>query len=286
MISKFKNQFRKSDLDEKNAFCVRVINVLKEIFPSYGFVCDEDAEVIKVNELKLGLTNLRSKFLLTSQTNFELKELIKEHFVALFTILDSDEYGENLSWDFVKTLLMPQLMPSEFITQMPVINFPFGNDVVIGVVVDSEKSYQYVTQENLQSWSISEKEVYQTAIQNLIEKSFDIEMTFVPPPNGIIVVDTLDSFDAVRILAPQMQEYFAEKLGDTFYFGIPNRDFLICWSKQGDEEFQDTMKRQIANDFEERPYPLSKFVFEFDENDGIRQLKDFESNMENWIANN
>ncbi len=102
MISKFKNKFKKSDLDEKNAFCLRVTGILKEIFPNYDFVCDEDAEVIKVNELKLGLTNLYSKFLLTSQTNFELKELIQEHFVSLLNILELDETDENLSWDYVK----------------------------------------------------------------------------------------------------------------------------------------------------------------------------------------
>ncbi|HXG84183.1 MAG TPA: DUF1444 family protein [Pyrinomonadaceae bacterium] len=286
MIFKFTNKFKKTDLDEKNAFCIRVIDILKEIFPNSDFVCNEDADVIRVNELKLGLTNLRSKFLLTSQTNFELKELVREHFISLSNILESDNNDENPSWDLVKTLLIPQLMPVEFISQLPVISFPFADEVAIGVVVDGEKSYEYVNQENLQDWSISKEELYQTAIKNLTEKSFDIEMTCVPPPNGIVVVNMLDSFDAVRILAPQMQEFFAEKLGDAFYFGIPNRDFLICWSKKGDDEFQNSIKQQIADDFEERPYPLSKYVFEFVENDGIRQRKNFNSNTENWITDN
>lgn len=166
-------------------------------------------------------------------------------------------------------------MPINFISQMPLINFLFGDEVAIGVVIDDEKSYQYVTQENLQNWDILKDELYQAAIENLIDKSFDLEMTFIPPPNGIIVLNTMDSFDAVRILAPQMQDFFVEKLVNTFYFGIPNRDFLICWSKQGDDDFQNSIKKQIAEDFEEQPYPLSKCVFAFDKINGISQLKGF-----------
>ena len=286
MPSKFINKFKKSDLDEKNAFCFKVVKVLKEMFPNHNFACDENSEVIKINESKLGLINLRSKFLLTSQTDFELRKLIKEHFSALFSNLESVEIGEQISWDNAKKLVMPQIMPVEFVSKMPVINFPFGVEAVIGIVIDGEKTYQYVNQKNLGGWDISAEYLLRTAIENLTEKSFDIEMTFVPPPNGIVVINTMDGFDAVRIISPQMQEFFAEKLGESFYFGVPNRDFLICWSKQGDDDFHQTIKRQIADDFEEQPYPLSKYVFEFDKIKGIVQLKDFESNKNSRTSNN
>jgi Protein of unknown function (DUF1444) len=286
MNSNFKNKFKKSDLDEINAFCQKVISILKEMFPSYDFVSDENGEVIKVDELKLGLTNLRSKFLLTSQTNYELKNLVEEHFGSIINILESNKATENKSWDAVQNSIMLQLMPVEFTSKLPMINFPLGDEVAIGIVIDGEKSYQYVTPENLENWGITKEELHQTAIENLMEKSANLQMTFVPPPNGLIVINTMDSFDAVRILAPQMQDFFADKLGNAFYFGIPNRDFLICWSKEGDEDFQKSLKTQLAVDFEERPYPLSKSVFEFDKNDGIKQLKDYEGKAENWVRNN
>jgi hypothetical protein len=286
MNSNFKNQFKKSDLDETNAFCQRVIGILKEMFPDYNFVGDENGEVIKADELTLGLTNLRSKFLLTSQTNYELKTLVEEHFGSILNIVESNKTGENPAWNAVQNLIMLQLMPIEFISRLPMINFPFGDETAVGVVIDGEKSYQYVTPENLENWGITKEELYQTAIENLMEKSANLEMTFVPPPNGLIVINTMDSFDAVRILAPQMQDFFADKLGDAFYFGIPNRDFLICWSKEGDEDFQKSLKMQIAVDFAERPYPLSKSVFEFDKYDDIKQLKGFEGKSENWVSNN
>lgn len=286
MISKFKNQFKKTDLDEKNAFRQKVLNFLKEEFPAQNFIGDENIEIIKLGEIKLGLTNLRSNFLLTSQSDFELRKLVKEHFISLNDVFNSYELEEEPLWNDVKSKLMPQLMPIEFVSQMPIASFPFGDETAIGIVIDDEASYEYVVLEDLKSWSISKDELYQSAIDNLTEKSYDLEMTFVPPPNGIIVVDTQDGFDAVRILAPQMQEFFMEKLGEFFYFGIPNRDFLICWSKTDDKEFQNSIKKQIAEDFEERPYPLSKNIFEFDKNNGIKQLKDFGGITENWAINN
>jgi uncharacterized protein YtpQ (UPF0354 family) len=156
-------------------------------------------------------------------------------------------------------------------------------------VVDDEKSYSYATQNDLEKWEIGEEELYQTAINNLTEKSTALEMAIVPGPNGIVVVNTMDGFDAVRILLPHLQEFFAENLGDSFYFGVPNRDFLICWSKQSDEDFQDDIRQQIAADFEERPYPLSRFAFEMDE---FRQIKQHFSPVDEtvknkpWMSNN
>lgn len=288
MISKFKNQFKKHDLDEKQAFQNRVVSFLKKQYPAASFKKSDDSLVIFCNENKLGLTNLYAKFLLTAQTNYELKELATKHFEIVFSADILIESTEK-SWTDTKSFILPQLMPIEYTKQFPTISFPLSHEVVIGFVVDDEKAYRYVTKDDLENWKISDLDLRQKAIDNLTDKSFDLEMTFVPPPNGIVVVDTMDSFDAVRILVPHLQEFFAEKLGKPFHFGIPNRDFLICWSKRGDADFQTSIKQQIATDFEERPYPLSKYVYELDEKGEIKQLRmlDNESeNKQNWIRNN
>jgi hypothetical protein len=72
----------------------------------------------------------------------------------------------------------------------------------------------------------------------------------------------MDGFDAVRIIVPEFQQLIAEHIGTPFYVGVPNRDFLICWSKSDDKEFQNQMWSQVSTDFTERPYPLSGRAFE------------------------
>ena len=288
MVSKFTNLYKKNDLEEQKSFQNRVLNLLQKNYPEVKFTKSDDPLIIFYDENKLGLSNLYAQFLLTSQTNFELMELATEHFEKVFGLKDLIENIEK-SWEETRSLILPQLMPVEYTEKFRAIGLPFGKDVNIGFVVDDEKAYRYVTEEDLKNWSVAESELRESAIGNLAQKSSNLEMTFMPPPNGMFVINTMDSFDAARILLPSLQVFFGEKLGKPFYFGVPNRDFLICWSKQGDQNFQKFVRKQIADDFEERPYPLSKYAFEFDEIEGVKQLSDFGSQAagkQNWTSNN
>lgn len=275
MISKFKNLYKRTNLDEKKDFQNRIIKFIGKQHPNLKVEKSDDPLLIVWDENKLGLTNLYNDFLLSSQTNFDFEELAKEHFDKVFScgeLLDE----ELKPFNEIESSILPQLMPIEFAQQFPAIYFPFGSEVSIGFVVDGEKAYHYLTEDDLKQWNIEPPEIYDTAVRNLAEISDKLKMTYVPPPNGLLVINTMDSFDAVRILVPHIQEFIAEKLGESFYFGIPNRDFLICWSKENDDEFYNKMKNQISADFEEQSYPLSKFIFEMSEDSAIVQ-KTFEA---------
>jgi uncharacterized protein YtpQ (UPF0354 family) len=278
MISKFKNAFKKTDIDEKNAFRKQVIGLLKSKFPDFNFVAGEDFEQIKVEGekdlgLTLGLSNLKSRFLLTSQTSNDLKMLVEEQFASLTSTID---YVKNLSesetWEAVKNKVLLQIMPIEYSDKMPVLSFPIGDEIIIGIAIDDEKTYRYATKDDLVKWQVSEDEVYQTAQTNLSEKTKGIEMMIMPMPTGLVVINTLDSFDAARILLPDLRKFFAEHIGSPFYFGVPNRDFLICFSAESDEETQQNIRNQIKSDFGDRPYPLSKNTFIVDGKNEIKQI--------------
>jgi hypothetical protein len=80
-------------------------------------------------------------------------------------------------------------------------------------------------------------------------------------------VQERDGYAAVRIVLPSLRRRIAAKLGSPFYMGVPNRGFLVCWSR--DFGKADDFREQVANDFEGRPHPLSPVVFLVDEH-GIR----------------
>lgn len=288
MISKFTNLYKKNDLEEQRFFQKRILNLLEKNYPHVKFAKSDDPLLIFYDENKLGLSNLYAQFLLTSQTNYELLELATEHFEK---VLRLDRLIENIekTWEETESLILPQLMPVEYSTKFQAIGFPFGADINVGFVVDDEKAYRYVTEADLKNWAVGEAELRDAAIGNLAQKSANLKMTHAPPPNAMFVLNTMDSFDAARILLPSLQNFFAENLGKPFYFGVPNRDFLICWSKQGDRNFQNFVKKQIAEDFAERPYPLSGYGFEFEESGNIRQFSALESQIVNEadrISNN
>ena len=285
MISKFTNLFKKENLEEQKAFQSQVLRYLKERHPNQRFLETDDPLVILCGENKLGLSNLYAQFLLTSKTGYELKELIDEHFDKFLSSRNLMDEGVPV-WSKIEPSIMPQLMPAEFVDQFPVVSFPFSSDVFLGFVIDSEKAYRYVSRDELVEWNIKEAKLYETAIENLKRKSRDLEITVFPPPNKIAVINTMDSFDAVRIILPGLRKFFAEDFGSPFCFGIPNRDFLVCWSKGNSPEFLHHMQKRVEDDFNERPYPLSRFSFEIDETGNILQLESTAPRNQEFIVNN
>jgi uncharacterized protein YtpQ (UPF0354 family) len=279
MASKFTNLFKRTDLDEKNAFRQKVLTILRKNFPGYDFTEGNDFDQISVGEMMLGLTNLRAKFLLGSQTQTDLENLVKEQFGNLEkTVEYVNNISEQESWSDVKSLVMLQIMPIEYAEKFSAIHYPLADEVVIGVVIDDENSYRYATDNDANKWDVTAEEIYDKALENLEKKSNAIEMMVIPKPVGLVVINTMDSFDAARILLPRMREFFAEQIGTPFYFGIPNRDFLICFSAESDEETQRNIRKQIVTDNSERPYPLSSRTFIVDGKNEIKQLDFTEPN--------
>ncbi|MEQ1921728.1 MAG: DUF1444 family protein [Pyrinomonadaceae bacterium] len=260
ILSRLVNSFRRNDGDEQRAFQVKVLSLLREMRPDRTFSATDDPLTLKCDESTLGLTNLRANFLLTTRTDSDLRLLLQESLVV--TIDAVRDLGDTPEWDTAKRYLMPQLMPSEYLNKMDLVSKPFGDTVVIGYVLDSDKTYSYVTVRDFESWGIGLESLHTQALNNLDLRSKGLEATVVEGTNGIIAIDTLDGFDASRILLPDLRERFAETLGTCdFFFGIPNRDFLICWSASDDETFQSQLRGQIASDTESRPYPLSGKTF-------------------------
>ena len=269
MTSQFTNQFKRTDLDEQRAFQARCLKALVEIYPDRKFKANDDLLTLSEGGHTLGLSNVLAHFLLGSQTEADLRDLLREHFGRILTALPQAD-REDVSWEQAKQKLMPQLMPEKFISlsKLKLINFEFGDGVKIGFVIDTEESYSYVSEKDAERWTIDPNELREAAMENLAERTNGISMMAIPGPNAFIVVNTMDGFDAARILLPQIQEYFTEMIGGPFFIGVPNRDFLICWSKAGDEKFQSDMRGQISRDFDQQPYPLSGRAFELTD-DGI-----------------
>ena len=259
MMSRFVGLFKKNDLDKQRAFQKRVKTMLAELYPHREFTLSEDPLTLESNGSVHGLTNLKANFLLSSQTQSDLRELIQGQFDPVFEEFETDS---DRNWNDARRRLMPQLMPASFLDRMALLSLPFGDEVVLGFVIDGDKAYSYVRTEEAERWATDPNELKEIALENLNQRSKGIELTVIDGDNGLFVINTLDGFDAVRILLGEMQELIAEHLGSPFYFGIPNRDFLICWSRNGDAEFQGRMRCQISSDFDERPYPLSRRAFQ------------------------
>lgn len=272
MSSRFVNLFKSSDGDELRAFQARVVAAMKEVFPTKNVVALDDPHQISVDESVCGLPNIQSEFLLSDGSDDALKEIIGRRFEALDVSQLLTDRAE-MTWETAQGMVFPQLMPREFLSKVPLVHDQFFKSLVIGFALDTEKAYSYVAEADIEKWGVTIDQVREAAYDNLGEKSQGLAMNAFPRPNGFMVINSMDGFDAVRITSKEMRAFVGEFLGLPFYFGIPNRDFLICWEDSGDAEFHGNFANQIAQDSQERPYPLSGRPFRVNADGEIEEVE-------------
>ncbi len=76
------------------------------------------------------------------------------------------------------------------------------------------------------------------------------------------MIDESDGFAAARILAPRIQEKMGEVLGFPFFFAVPNRDFLCCWSRSLPAHAQVQLRLNVVKDYHTRSHNLSPNVYQ------------------------
>jgi hypothetical protein len=239
-----------------------VLSVLEEAFPGRGFEAGQADDLIICGDEQFGLHNLHTRCGDTSPDDPELRQFIAEHFGRMIKLVEQHSQNDSPAWSVVKDRLRPQFMPAKYIDQAPIMHLPLGpgseaSDVLIGIVLDSEAGYSYVRAEDAALWGRTAAELFETGIVNLSDASKQLPMAMFPEPNLAIVIETKDGYDAARLLLPGIREFAAEKLGEPFFAGIPNRDFLIMWSQDAADEFQTFCRQKIAEDFHEQDHPLS-----------------------------
>jgi hypothetical protein len=252
-----------STMHPNTEFRDRVIRIATELFPGVEFRPDLDhADVVVAGETRLGLQSIRAKFELAGHADEDLRQLVRNQFGLLTP--QNDPSPDDLSLTDVRDQLFPQIMPVDYVraAPLPIVSFPLAAGIRVGIVADFPQTYMYLRLNDLVRWGITEDEVYGIALSNLEchSKGMDIHLS-EDGPNAFLAIETGDGYDAPRILVPGLQKFFASHLGDTFRFGIPNRDFLICWRIDCDETFHAQLAAKVAEDNSERPYPLSPSVF-------------------------
>jgi Protein of unknown function (DUF1444) len=238
-------------------FQALVLDVLQDAYPERGYEAGEGDDVIVCGGEQFGLHNLQTHCGDVEADDPKLRGFIREHFARMARLVEQHTANDSPAWAPIAPRLRPQIMPASYAEQVPIVHLPLAEDVLIGIVLDSDAGYSYVRQEDAALWGRTPEELFATAVENLNEASRELPMTMFPEPNLAIVIETKDGYDAARILLPNIRQFVAEKLGEPFFAGIPNRDFLIMWSREACEDFQMFCRQRIAADAEQQDHPLS-----------------------------
>jgi uncharacterized protein YtpQ (UPF0354 family) len=181
----------------------------------------------------------------------------------------------NEGWRSVRDDVMLQLMPATHKEKIDVVFRPFVTEVDVGVVLDEETKYQFISSVMLEEWGISEEILYEQARKNLdaISRNIKVEVAQASETDETakyVILELDDGYAAARILSDGVRKAITRELGDAYVAAIPTRDFLIFWHK--DFSLFDAFANQVQTEFDaEKDYPLTPVILFVDSN-GVQEM--------------
>lgn len=128
----------------------------------------------------------------------------------------------------------------------------------VGYVIDGDRTIAYVPWEALERWDITVDRLHERAMANLMARSEAMNAHAAQDDEGeinLILFQTLDGFDASRLLLPNLHERLRDHLGSPFVAAIPNRDILLCF--RHDEDTVTPLRDQIRRDYRTMPHQVT-----------------------------
>jgi hypothetical protein len=164
--------FKNRSTPDAEGFRDRVLKLVRVSYPSVQFEAPAQSEdIIIAKGIQIGLQNLKAKVDQSDHSQQTLEQLVAEHFQ--FVLADEPSVPDFAT---ARQKIRPQIMPPEYAQQAPLVSFPFGQTLAVGIVLDSEKGYLYLKREDALRWNKSDKELLDIAIANLDEASRKMQM--------------------------------------------------------------------------------------------------------------
>lgn len=254
----------------REQFVQQVIEVAKAKFP-VAKVARVGAQPfsLQINGQVASLENLyRSSQLQPEQSQKFVEQWILE-------IVRASEGTPDLTaaYDELAERIMPVIVREDPASNTSMITQPLVPGLCVAYAVDSERSLWYISASTLVKWHTTIEALHEKAMSNLVDRSQAIAAHAAQDEDGkinLILFQTMDGFDATRILLPTLHDRLREHLGSPFVAGVPNRDILLCF--RDDPATVEQFRSQIGNDFRQMPHPITDQLLLITP-DGIAPLK-------------
>lgn len=165
---------------------------------------------------------------------------------------------QSATFEEVKDRIMPMILAEQAVdNDGAMISQSLLPGLRVVYALDNDRTIAYIPDQVFKGWGISLDELHETAIDNLVERSREIGGQAAQDEDGtinLVILQTLDGYDASRVLLPSLHDRLRRFLGSPFAAGIPNRDILLCF--RNDPEMIDRLCRQITSDYQEMPHQI------------------------------
>src|ERR1700722_10129390 len=237
----------------REQFVERVLEIARTRFPLEKIQLAEQPFSISINGHIASLENL---FRLTQLQPDEMQRQAERWVVELLRAADSPDAAAGL--DENRNRILPMILPETGSIAAGAFNRPLVTGLAVAYAVDHDRTIAYISPSRFQKWGMEPGELHELALSNLSERSGEINAHAAQDDSGrvnLMLFQTLDGYDASRILLPNLHDRLREYLGSPFAAAIPNRDIWLCF--RDDEEMVQRMRPQVAADFERMPHQIT-----------------------------
>jgi uncharacterized protein YtpQ (UPF0354 family) len=238
----------------RDDFVEQVFQIVRARFPLVKLAAGDEQFTVRVNGNLVSLENI---YRMTALKPDEMKHSIERWVVELLRAAEGSP-DQQLSFEELKERILPMILPEKSAAHEGVVSESLVEGLRIGYAIDNDRTIAYIPQPHFSSWSITEQELHDVAIENLVRRSEQMSAHAAQDDEGrisLIIFQTMDGYDASRVLLPTLHERLREHLGSPFCAGIPNRDILLCF--RNDEETVTRLREQIKDDYSKMPHSVT-----------------------------
>lgn len=252
----------------REQFYDQVIQIVRGKFPLVQLSRAEQAFSLRLNGHVASLENLYRVSMLRPQ---DLRRHVERWALELLRVAEGTP-DQTADYSELRDRVMPLLIsqPPEAISSSGageetadsgdagMISVPLVAGLRVAYVVDSDRSMSYIPPATIRRWGVQLDELHEQAIGNLVKRSDQLAAHAAADEQGqvnLILFQTMDGYDATRLLLPTLHDRLREHLGSPFLAGVPNRDILLCF--RNDPETMPRLRSQIGEDFRSMPNSIT-----------------------------
>ncbi len=239
----------------RQQFVEQVVDHVKIKFPLVKIAAGDQPFTLRVNGQLAGLENIYRMATLRPE---ERLHQIDRWMVELLRASEGtpDRFG---TFEELKERILPMVLPGAAADQYKgTVNSTLVDGLLVAYAIDQDRTISYIPQERFVDWKITVEELHELAITNLVARSESLAAHAAEDENGevnLILFQTMDGYDASRILLPTLHERLRSYLGSPFGAAIPNRDMLLCF--RNDEETVNRLAKQVKEDYLQMPHQVT-----------------------------
>jgi hypothetical protein len=239
----------------REQFLDQVLRIIPEKFPLVKLARGEAPFSLRVNGHVAPLENIYRAAQLRPD---EMRHLVERWLVELLRASEGTP-DRNGSFDELRERIYPMILGDRGDdAHRGIVTQPLVDGLTVGYAIDSDRTIAYILEPHFATWGISRDDLHEAAINNLVKRSESMNAHAAQDEEGkinLILFQTMDGYDASRLLLPTLHEKLREHLGSPFAAAVPNRDILLCF--RNDDETIERLKEQIAEDYRQMPHQVT-----------------------------